>query len=132
MSLQCQRKDVKFFEEMGFSEDREGDAEGLVIMVDDQAAGAHYDDLTAEPPKNTPFWGFHSSGIGYGAELFAADDKEYAEVDCDEQGNPMVRVVFYPNGPRVSDNSMDAMQAYDRIMTRLAKRFGFDRPDKNL
>lgn len=124
MRLQCRRKDANFFEELGFVEDGDGDLESLVVMVDDQAAGGHYDDLECHPPKGVPFWGFHGSGIEYGAELFASDGEEYAAIDCSEQGDPMARIGFYPQGPVVSEVDLREAQAYDRIMDRLVKMLG--------
>lgn len=89
MNLNCEEKDVLLFEDMGFNREKADLKKGWVSMVDDEASGAHYDEITELVPGHR-FFGFYGNGDNYLAHSFASNGRRYVEVknhdgdDCAE------------------------------------------------
>lgn len=126
-TLICVKQDQAIFEAIGYRLDSAElfllDGEGIpdaIVMMDDHAAGGHYDELTKL--KNAPFVASNTACRGvFGDHLLASDGRgrAYAEALC-ESICPAVRV--NPDGGISSADLADA-RSYWQVYNRAVETF---------
>lgn len=129
-TLICAKQDRAVFQAMGYGLDSaeafvvggEPLSDGLV-MIDDHAAGGHYDELTKL--EGVPFVASNTACAGaFGDHLLASDGKEWAYVEalCDSQF-PAVRV-NREGGTSAADlaDARSYWRVYDRTIRVLRQR----------
>lgn len=123
----CSKADQKTFETLGYRFDPSQvlniDGEEIsnaIIMIDEQAAGGHYDELTAL--KNVPFIVSNSARPGvFGDHLLTSDGTEWAYTEALAESNyPAVRV--NPGGEVLSADLATA-RSYWQVYARAIKAF---------
>lgn len=98
-TMLCSEADQQIFEKLGYRRDRaqalNNDGEeirGAIVMIDEQAAGGHYDELTTL--KGVVFVASNTACPGvFGDHLIAADGSKWAYAEALSESNyPAVRV----------------------------------------
>ncbi len=129
----CVRRDQKIFEKLGYRLDAaqalntDGDGiPGAVVMIDEQAAGGHYDELTAL--KDIPFVVSNAACPGaYGDHLIGSTGSEWIYAEALSESNyPAVRVK--PDGGIVGEALATAGQ-YWQVYAKALKAFEERAPD---
>ena len=88
MKLECRRQDAPRFEALGFYIEEDESKADVATMVDEGANYAHSGDM----PEDIPYYGWHDTGGGYEACVFACDGKKLAEATCLRDWLPVVSV----------------------------------------
>jgi hypothetical protein len=124
-TLICAQRDQLVFEELGYrldsAESLTIDGEeisGAIIMIDEQAASGHYDELTAL--KGVPFMVSNTARRGaFDDHLLVSDGQDwaYAEVLCDSH-YPAVRV---SRGGSIAPGDLADARTYWRVYARPLK-----------
>ncbi|HEX5481857.1 MAG TPA: hypothetical protein VFZ08_04450 [Terriglobia bacterium] len=123
----CSKADQNTFETLGYRLDPSQvlniDGEEIsnaIVMIDEQTAGGHYDELTAL--KNLPFIVSNSACPGvFGDHLLTSDGTEWAYTEALAESNyPAVRV--NPGG-EVLSTDLAAARSYWGVHARALKAF---------
>ena len=115
-TLICAERDTSIFEKIGYRLEESqtlsvdgNEISGAVVMVDEEAASGHYDELTAL--TGIPFLACNGSCPGvYGDHLIVSDGKKwhYSEA-LNESNYPAVRVEF---GGVIQKSELDDARKY--------------------
>lgn len=123
----CSKADQKTFETLGYRLDPSQvlniDGEEIpnaIVMIDEQAAGGHYDELTTL--KGLPFVVSNSACLGvFGDHLMVSDGAEWVYTEALVESNyPAVRV--NPGG-EVLSTDLTAARSYWEVHARALKAF---------
>ena len=115
-TLICAKADPNTFQEMGYKTDEsqaltvDGDEmPDVQVMIDEEAAGGHYDELTAL--KGVPFLVSNTGCRGvFGDHLLASDGENWSYVESMHESNyPAVRV---NRDGGTSNEDMESSQKY--------------------
>ncbi len=126
-TLICAKTDQDTFQEMGYKADESQaltvDGEelpGVQVMIDEEAAGGHYDELTAL--KGVPFLVSNTGCSGvFGDHLLASDGENWSYVESLHESNyPAVRV--NPDGG-IADEDMENGRRYWQVYTAALEAF---------
>jgi hypothetical protein len=78
VELHCYKKNLGRFENLGFTEQGDLDLpDGVCRVVDEQANGAHYTELSQ---LKSVFFGQHGEGDQYDGRRFVSDGRKYLDV----------------------------------------------------
>ena len=114
ISLICKRSDfTEHFESLGFVVDKEFDEGGETVEAyDTEANYAHYEALTSIGENGAIFFGHHSEGGGYPANVFASDGKSVAWCQsCDDEPTAKIREDGKPE-PGTWQDAIDYWKAF--------------------
>ena len=126
-TLICAKTDQNTFQEMGYKADESQaltvDGEEIPdvhVMIDEEAAGGHYDQLTAL--KGVPFLVSNTGCRGaFGDHLLASDGENWSYVESLHESNyPAVRV---NRDGGISDEDMDNSHRYWQIYAATLEAF---------
>ena len=126
-TLICAKTDQNTFQEMGYKADESQaltvDGEeipGVQVMIDEEAAGGHYDELTAL--KGVPFLVSNTGCSGvFGDHLLASDGENWSYVESLHESNyPAIRV---NRGGGISDQDMENAYGYWQVYTAALETF---------
>jgi hypothetical protein len=126
-TLICAKTDQEMFQQMGYKTDGsqaltvDGDEiPDVQVMTDEEAAGGHYDELTAL--KGVPFLVSNTGCRGvFGDHLLASDGENWSYVESLHESNyPALRV--NPNGG-ISDEDMENALKYWQGYTATLEAF---------
>jgi len=126
-TLICAKTDQNTFQEMGYKADESQaltvDGEeipGVQVMIDEEAAGGHYDELTAL--KGVPFLVSNTGCRGvFGDHLLASDGENWSYVESLHESNyPAVRV---NRDGGISNEDMENALKYWQIYTATLEAF---------
>ena len=126
-TLICAKTDQNTFQEMGYKADESQaltvDGEEIPdvqVMIDEEAAGGHYDELTAL--KGVPFLVSNTGCRGvFGDHLLASDGENWSYVESLHESNyPAVRV---NRDGGISDEDMENALRYWQVYTATLEAF---------
>ena len=126
-TLICAKTDQNTFQEMGYKADESQaltvDGEEIPdvqVMIDEEAAGGHYDELTAL--KGVPFLVSNTGCRGvFGDHLLASDGENWSYVESLHESNyPAVRV---NRDGGISDEDMENAHRYWQVYTATLEAF---------
>ena len=126
-TLICAKTDQNIFQEMGYKNDESqaltvdgGEIPDVQVMIDEEADGGHYDELTAL--RGVPFLVSNTGCSGvFGDHLLASDGENWSYVESLQESNyPAVRVNRHGG---ISDEDLENAGTYWQVYTAALEGF---------
>lgn len=117
--LRCRRADAGRFQRLGY--DLQDDKDGIAELFDSQADYGNSTQLEKLSHEGVVFYAWHGAGDEYGPCVQASDGQRFVDVDGDDSGYPVVRVL--KNG-RLDRQRLREARLYWMVYERARKAVG--------